>query len=85
MTSIYCIVIVQMLALSVLDVILMMDKFSQWLTFVSAKGYLQHLVDSLSADDERLMAILAGNVDNLKVLYLYESKLVSLCGHVGKC
>ena len=66
-----------MLALSVLNCILMMDKFNQWLTFISSKGYLQHLVDGLSADDDKLMSILAGSVDNLKVLYLYESKLVS--------
>ncbi|XP_045195259.2 nuclear pore complex protein Nup205-like [Mercenaria mercenaria] len=65
----------RMLALSVLDCILMMDKFNQWLTFISSKGYLQHLVDSLSADDDKLMSVLAGSVDNLKVLYLYESKL----------
>lgn len=54
----------------------MMDKFNQWLTFVSSKGYLQHLVDSLSVDDDKLISVLAGSVDNLKVLYLYESKLV---------
>ncbi|XP_052809828.1 nuclear pore complex protein Nup205-like [Mya arenaria] len=65
----------RMLALSVLDCIVMMDKFSQWLSFLSSKGYLQHLIDSLSADDEKLMSVLAGGTHSLKVLYLYESKL----------
>ncbi|XP_052238220.1 nuclear pore complex protein Nup205-like isoform X2 [Dreissena polymorpha] len=65
----------RMLALSVLDCILMMDKFNQWLSFITSKGYLQHLVDSLAVDDEKLMALLGGGVNNLKVLYLYESKL----------
>ena len=65
-----------MLALSVLDSILTMDKFHQWMMFLSSKGYLQHLVDSIGADDEKLIMVLRGNVENLKVLYLFESKMV---------
>jgi len=74
----------QMLALSVLDCILQLDKFSQWLTFISSKGYLQHLVDSLSADDDQLMSVLTGNAENLKILYLFESKMVSCLNVFGK-
>ena len=65
-----------MLALSVLDSILTMDKFHQWMMFLSSKGYLQHLVDSVGADDEKLISVLSGNTENLKVLYLFESKVV---------
>ena len=67
-----------MLALSVLDSILTMDKFHQWMMFLSSKGYLQHLVDSIGTDDEKLISVLRGNVENLKVLYLFESKMVDL-------
>ncbi|KAL4232887.1 hypothetical protein ACF0H5_007574 [Mactra antiquata] len=65
----------RMLALSVLDCILQLDQFNQWFLYISSKGYLQHLVDSLSNDDEKLMSVLSGNLDDLKVFFLYESKL----------
>ncbi|CAG2236944.1 NUP192 [Mytilus edulis] len=63
-----------MLALSVLDKILSMDKFQQWLNFMTSKGYLQHLVDSLINDDNQLQSLLGPN-PQLKVLYIYESKM----------
>ena len=65
-----------MLALSVLDMILAMDKFQQWLTFMSSKGYLQHLVDSILHDDQQLQTLMEANPE-LKILYIYESKMVS--------
>ncbi|XP_063402892.1 nuclear pore complex protein Nup205-like [Mytilus trossulus] len=64
----------RMLALSVLDKILSMDKFQQWLNFMTSKGYLQHLVDSLINDDNQLQSLLGSN-PQLKVLYIYESKM----------
>ncbi|CAG2238144.1 NUP192 [Mytilus edulis] len=64
----------RMLALSVLDKILSMDKFQQWLNFMTSKGYLQHLVDSLINDDNQLQSLLGPN-PQLKVLYIYESKM----------
>ncbi|OWF55575.1 nuclear pore complex protein Nup205-like [Mizuhopecten yessoensis] len=64
----------RMLALSVMDTILSMDKFQQWLTFLSSKGYLQHLVDSLLHDDEQLQTLLSQNPE-LRILYIYESKM----------
>lgn len=66
-----------MLALSVLDTILSMDKFQQWMTFMSSKGYLQHLVDSLLHDDQQLQTLLSAT-PQLRVLYIYLSKLVGL-------
>jgi hypothetical protein len=66
-----------MLAMSVLDTILSMDKSQQWLTFLSSKGYLQHLVVSLVHDDPALQLLLAPSPDSLRALYLYESKMVS--------
>ncbi|XP_056015581.1 nuclear pore complex protein Nup205-like isoform X3 [Ostrea edulis] len=64
----------RMLALSVLDTILSMDKFQQWMTFMSSKGYLQHLVDSLLHDDQQLQTLLSAT-PQLRVLYIYLSKL----------
>lgn len=65
-----------MLALSVLDTILSMDKFQQWLNFMSSKGYLQHLIDSVLHEDQQLQRLLSPNPE-LRVLYIYESKMVS--------
>lgn len=64
----------RMLALSVLDTILSMDKFQQWMTFMSSKGYLQHLVDSLLHDDQQLQTLLSAT-PQLRLLYIYLSKL----------
>nr|XP_022290304.1 nuclear pore complex protein Nup205-like [Crassostrea virginica] len=64
----------RMLALSVLDTILSMDKFQQWMTFMSSKGYLQHLVDSLLHDDQQLQTLLSPT-PQLRVLYIHLSKL----------
>ncbi|XP_061177614.1 nuclear pore complex protein Nup205-like isoform X2 [Saccostrea echinata] len=64
----------RMLALSVLDTILSMDKFQQWMTFMSSKGYLQHLVDSLLHDDQQLQTLVSAT-PQLRVLYIYLSKL----------
>lgn len=60
-----------------LDTILSMDKFQQWMTFMSSKGYLQHLVDSLLHDDQQLQTLLSAT-PQLRLLYIYLSKLVGL-------
>ncbi|KAJ8314739.1 hypothetical protein KUTeg_006889 [Tegillarca granosa] len=73
----------RMLALSVLDTILSMDKFQQWLNFMSSKGYLQHLIDSVLHDDQQLQRLLSPNPE-LRVLYIYESKM-SLLTRVAEC
>ncbi|KAK3096434.1 hypothetical protein FSP39_000076 [Pinctada imbricata] len=64
----------RMLALSVLDMILSMDKFQQWLTFMSSKGYLQHIIDSILHDDQHLQTLMEPNPE-LRTLYIYESKM----------
>lgn len=75
----------QMLALACLDVILAEDRSGAWLSFITERGYLQHLVESLSTDDEQLQAMLLPQPEPLKSLYIFESKIVScfeelLCG-----
>ncbi|KAL5010671.1 hypothetical protein ScPMuIL_012976 [Solemya velum] len=65
----------RMLALSVLDAVLSLDKFQQWLNFLSGKGYLQHLVDSVVQDDRELQALLTPTAAPLRALYIYESKM----------
>ncbi|GFS19080.1 nuclear pore complex protein Nup205-like, partial [Elysia marginata] len=66
----------RMLALSVLDTILSLDRHSAWLSFLCNRGYLQHLVDSVaSEDDQQLLAVLAPQPANLRALYIFQSKM----------
>ena len=66
----------QMLALSVLDSVLSFDIQKQWLNFMTSKGYIQHIVDSILTDDEQLRAALNPHPEPLRALYIYESKMV---------
>ncbi|KAL0280136.1 UNVERIFIED_CONTAM: hypothetical protein PYX00_001520 [Menopon gallinae] len=71
--------ICRMLALSCLDVLIELDSFTSWVRFLSARGYLQHLIDSLLESDDELVEICANDrVSSLRPLYVYESKLVLL-------
>ena len=67
-----------MLALGVLDSMLTFDVTQQWLTYMSSKGYVQHIVDSLLQDDDELQAMLSPQPAPLKALYIYQSKMVSI-------
>ena len=69
-----------MLALGILDSMLTFDVAQQWLTYMSSKGYVQHIVDSLLQDDDELQAMLSPQPAPLKALYIYQSKMV-----YGKC
>ena len=69
-----------MLALSVLDSIMAEDQHQQWLTYLVTKGYLQHLVDSLPADNSGLHAALAPSPSQLRPLYIFQTKMVSFVG-----
>ncbi|GIY47224.1 nuclear pore complex protein Nup205 [Caerostris extrusa] len=50
--------ITKMLSLAVLDVIVSLDTQQHWLAFLVSKGYLRHILDSLSKDDEELQTLL---------------------------
>ncbi|XP_059166343.1 nuclear pore complex protein Nup205-like isoform X2 [Physella acuta] len=66
----------RMLALSVFDTIISMDRQHAWLNFLCGRGYLQHLVDSVaSEDDGQLLAILSPQPANLRALYIFHSKM----------
>ena len=67
-----------MLALASLDCILTIDHGGNWLSYMSTKGYLQHIVQSLVIDDQQLQMMLQPNPEPLRALYILESKIVSL-------
>ena len=74
--------VAKMLALSLLDAMVAIDKQSVIVHFLANKGYLQHLVDSLLQDDPLLQTLLVPNgaksAAASKALYIYEAKLALL-------
>ncbi|KAJ4431675.1 hypothetical protein ANN_20275, partial [Periplaneta americana] len=69
----------KMLALSCLDKLIELDPHTSWVSFLSSRGYLKHLIDSLLNSDDKLISILETTPITLRPLYLYESKMALLC------
>ena len=67
----------QMLALSCLDKLIELDPHTSWASFLSSRGYLKHLIDSLLDSERKLLSVLETVPATLCPLYLYESKMVS--------
>ena len=67
-----------MLAFAVLDSIVSIDWQERWSGFLSSRGYLRHLVESIPKDDTKLLAVFSSDGDALKTVYTLESKLVCI-------
>ncbi|GAB1605006.1 nuclear pore complex protein Nup205-like [Argonauta hians] len=72
----------RLLALSLLDCILFLDKSNQCLNFMISKGYLQHLIDGVVTDDIHLQNLLNPSVESLKHLYSFEGRM-TFCSRVA--
>ncbi|XP_055616153.1 nuclear pore complex protein Nup205 [Toxorhynchites rutilus septentrionalis] len=79
--------ICKMLALSCVDMLLDMDSMTNVIQFISKRGYLSHMIDSLLKNDVKLCRILDNQPENMKALYVYESKMAMLSrigsSHIG--
>ena len=64
-----------MLAFSCLTEILELDYDNTWVTCLSSRGYLKHVIDSLVETDNTLKCMLQPEPQTLGPLYLYEAKL----------
>ena len=64
----------QVLAFSLLSIILGADTYQNWLKHLKNKGYIKHFIESINTDNQNLM--LGLNADNIKPLFIYEAKLV---------
>ncbi len=64
-----------MLALSVIDTIIGMDKRGDWLAFLSTKGYLRHFVEDITQQDRELQESLQPSPEPLKALFIFESQM----------
>lgn len=69
----------KMLALSCLDKILELDCDNAWVIYLSSRGYLKHMIDSLLDSDGPLKFMVQLDPQNLKPLYLYEAKMATFC------
>lgn len=70
--------ICKMLAFSCVDMLLDIDSMTDFIQFISKRGYLSHLIDSLIKSDVQLCRILENTPENFKALYVYESKMAML-------
>lgn len=70
--------VVRMLAFACINFLLDIDTMTQFINFISSRGYLGHIIDSLLKTDHKLQRILDNKPDNLKALYVYESKMAML-------
>lgn len=68
----------KMLALSCIDMLLDIDSMVNFIQFIARRGYLAHLVDSLLKSDDQLCRVLENVPENMKALYVYESKMAML-------
>lgn len=77
----------KMLALSCIDMLLDLDPMSNFVQFLTRRGYLTNIIDSLLKIDGQLCRILDVKPDTLKSLYVYESKMAMLSrvagSHIG--
>ena len=69
----------KMLALSCLDKILELDCDNSWVIYLSSRGYLKHMIDSLLESDNLLRTMLQTDPETLRPLYLYEAKMATFC------
>lgn len=69
----------KLLALSILDEILILDRTSVCLSFLSTNGFINHLVEVINIDDlAELLAPKSVGAFGLKGLYVYESQMALL-------
>ncbi|KAH8273367.1 hypothetical protein KR018_011887 [Drosophila ironensis] len=68
----------RMLALACLDMISEMQAVASLSDFVAVRGYLKHLLDNLAKSGEALCFTLQPSPENLRPMYIYESRMAFL-------
>ncbi|KAI9590013.1 nuclear pore complex protein Nup205 [Glossina fuscipes] len=67
--------ICKILALACIDVLLEVEAMTNFMSFIDNRGYLPHIVESLLKSNDELCRILNNIPENMKCLYIYESKM----------
>ncbi|CAH0547709.1 unnamed protein product [Brassicogethes aeneus] len=70
--------ICKMLAMSSFSHLLTLSGNINWILYMSGKGYLKHIIQSILDSDTDLRNMLEPNSDNIKPLYLYLAKILLL-------
>nr|CAD7414759.1 unnamed protein product [Timema cristinae] len=70
--------ICKLLALSCVNMLIDLDPHVSWITFLSMRGYIRNLIDSLMDSDVKLISVLETAPETLGPLYIYESKMVNI-------
>ena len=65
----------RILALGLLDQLISLDKKGTWMWYVSREGYLKHIIEMLSSEDNELLKMLSPQQAQPKILITYESKM----------
>lgn len=65
----------KMLGLSCLNKIFEIDCSNTWVIYLSSRGHLKYMVDSLLESDNQLRCVLQTDPPSLRPLYLYEAKM----------
>lgn len=65
----------KMLALASFSMLISINGIVNWIVHISGRGYLKHIIDSILKSDDDLRNLLEPNPQNLKGLYMYESKI----------
>lgn len=73
-----------MLVMSVLNKILSKDLQKSWISEMSSRGYIQHMINGLVDDDNQLRD-LNPRPEPLRALYIFQSKIVILFLHILHC
>lgn len=70
--------ICKILAMSCLCHLIALGNNMAWIQYISNKGYLKHLIQSILSSDEELRNMLEPQVESIKPLYLYLAKMFLL-------
>ncbi|XP_018324440.1 nuclear pore complex protein Nup205 [Agrilus planipennis] len=65
----------KMLSMASFSILINLTGNINWIMYMSARGYIKHIIESILNSDDDLRAVLEPVPQNLRPLYLYESKM----------
>lgn len=68
----------KLLAMSVFSLLVEFNGMINWIVFVSGKGYLRHILESIFKSDEDLIALLDPSQQDGRALFIYEARMALL-------
>ncbi|KAJ8924600.1 hypothetical protein NQ315_000750 [Exocentrus adspersus] len=75
--------ICKILAMSSFSHLMMLSGNINWIVFMSGRGYLKHIIQSIMDSDTELRSMLEPQAESIKPLYLYMAKILLLSRLAG--